>query len=219
PGGDREAARNYRWRGSLGGPGVRACAQPGHGAAGEPLPGAALTVTGRRRMPGRRRRGSLAVVLVFLVGYAAASSVASVGTSEGVEDALTNCNEVSEADRCACNERILYALTNRRPVVAETEGVSWTSMEFHNMVAMQQERLHRLRTFHAPDGCNNNPKNSEKSLPIAPQHRGSWTDLERVKESLRPFKTNQIDITPNQDAKVAYIAPELLLPGRWEGWQ
>ena len=170
----------------------------------------------RGRLPGRRLV-RLLVVVAFVAACAATSSMAWFGRGEGAEDVLVNCNEVSLADRCACNERISYALANRRPVIPETQGSSWTAIEMNNMIAIQQERLHRLRTFYAPGGCENDPRASEDSLPIAPQHTGGWLDLKSVERHLKPVGTNIIDVKPR--AGVSYVRADMLLPGRWEGWQ
>jgi hypothetical protein len=125
-----------------------------------------------------------------------------------------NCNEVIQKDRCACNERVLRALTQSRPgIVDPTQAGS--AGEANAVLAIQQERNHRLRTYYAP-GCKD--PSSPEHLPIPPQHTGSWHDRETIEKYLQPPGTQTIDPMPRPGVG-GYINPEVLLVGRWEGWE
>ncbi|MGH7411326.1 MAG: hypothetical protein ACREJ6_09775 [Candidatus Methylomirabilis sp.] len=125
-----------------------------------------------------------------------------------------NCNEVILKDRCACNERILLALTRSRPIVFDpTEGGN--TGEANAAIAIQQERQHRLRTFHAPICAS---ESTPARLPLAPQHTGAWLDRKAIEDNLRPLGTNAIDVEA-KEGDDGWVRPDTLLLGRWEGWQ
>lgn len=149
-----------------------------------------------------------------MVGLAAAGAMILcltwLGTSEAAQDSLVNCNEVMLSDRCACNERVLHALTQSRPVFLDpTEGGN--PGDANAAISIQQARQHRLRTFHAPV-CND--KSSPKFLPLPEQHTGGWLDRETIEGHLKPLGAEDIDYYGE-----GLINPEELLVGRWEGWQ
>jgi len=143
------------------------------------------------------------------------------GTSEPAPDVLVNCNEVMSKDRCACNERVLRALTHNRPVVVDpTQGGS--AGETNAAIAIQQERQHRLRTFYAPD-CE--VASSPKRLPVSAQPTGSWQYRDTIEHHLKPLGTRTIDVIDDDSIDVdseegvgGNIPSDILLPGRWEGW-
>ena len=127
----------------------------------------------------------------------------SFATGEAAQDSLVNCNEVSVPERCACNHRILRALTNIKTGVLDAELISGAPATA-DPVAIQQEQQHRLRTFHAPD-CE---KSTPAQLPI-PERHTTRRSLGWLIEDYAPLRTQSIEAA----------AAETLLVGRWEGWQ
>src|SRR5262245_1642141 len=91
-----------------------------------------------------------------------AALAAAPFTAEPADGPLVNCNEVHSSDRCACNDRVLRALTAIRFGAVDPEMVS-TAPPTANPVAILQDRQHRLRTFFAPQ-CD---KPTPERLPIA----------------------------------------------------
>ena len=167
---------------------------------------------GSRGTPGRRPVIPSSVVR-FTAAWAMILCLIWFGTSEAAQDPLVNCNEVILEDRCACNERVLRALTQSRPMFLDpTEGGN--PGEADAAISIQQARQHRLRTFYAP-ACKG--WSSSELLPVAEQHTGGWLDRETIESHLKPLGAKTIDVHPRDG--VEYIGPDILLPGRWEGWQ
>jgi len=133
------------------------------------------------------------------------------GTGEAAQDPLVNCNEVMSEDRCACNERILRALTQDRPVFIDpTEGGN--PGEARTAIAMQQLRQQRLRTFHAPD-CEK--ASSPERLPLSESHTTDRRYGGAIENHLQPLRTDLID----SSTEATQVVARKLLVGRWEGWQ
>src|SRR5438552_13756743 len=114
-----------------------------------------------------------------------------VRIGEASQEFLVNCNEVIQDDRCACNERILRALTQSRPIFIDPTG-GGNPREADAAIAVQQERHHQLRTFHAP-ACEE-PRSSPAHLPVAPQHTGSGLDQTAIEDHLRPLGVKTITV-------------------------
>jgi hypothetical protein len=148
----------------------------------------------------------------FVAAWAVILALAWFGTSEAAPDVQVNCNEVMAEDRCACNERVLLALTTMRRIVPDPNSFANVG-EINTAIAIQQEQRNRLRTFHAP-GCEGPA--SPDNLPLAAPHitgrpYGGWA----IDNHLKPLRTEVID--DSNDGKL--IVARKLLVGRWEGWQ
>lgn len=149
-----------------------------------------------------------------MIGFAARWAIVlcliGIGTSEAAQDPLVNCNEVMFEDRCACNERVLRALTQSRPIFIDpTEGGN--PGEARAAIAMQQLRQQRMRTFYAPD-CEN-PSSPER-LPLSEPHTTDRLYGKAIENHLQPLRTEIIDASLPK----LRLARKLLV-GRWAGWQ
>jgi hypothetical protein len=126
--------------------------------------------------------------------------------SSAAQDSLVNCNQLEPEDRCDCNMRVLRALNGIRVIVSDPVQ-SPNSTPANIQDAVQQERLHRLRTFIAPH-CEQ-PSTGER-LPLFNEHSASSSIGGILASRLQPLATRPI----HRDA-----LSMSLLPGRWEGWQ
>jgi len=164
----------------------------------------------------RQLEGGLPVTLL-VASLVMILSLICLGRSEAAQDQHVNCNDVMPEERCACNERVLHALARIRPGVPDPQE-SGSPVEIHSRIAMQQVRLQRLRTFHAP-ACSQDPTapeflSSPDLLPLAEPHVTSPSGEGTIKRRLRPMRTEKIE--PDQKKLPAALT---LLVGRWEGWQ
>jgi len=147
----------------------------------------------------------------FVVACAMILGLTWFGTSEAASGSQVNCNEVMAEDRCACNDRVLLALTTMRRIVPDPNAYANVA-EVNTAIALQQEQRNRLRTFYAP-GCDGPA--SPDNLPLAAPHvtgrpYGGWA----IDNHLKPLLAEAIDDS-NDKLNVA----RKLLVGRWEGWQ
>jgi hypothetical protein len=138
--------------------------------------------------------------------------LAWLGTSQAAQDSQVNCNEIMAEDRCACNERVLLALTRMRRIVPDPNLYANVG-EINTAIAIQQEQRNRLRTYYAP-GCDGPA--SPDNLPLAAPHvtgklYGGWS----IDRHLKPLLTEIIDAS---DLGRLILARKLLV-GRWDGWQ
>ena len=179
---------------------------------------------------GKCTLGWRSVSVSIMVWFAAALTLILCliwfATSEAAEESLLNCNEVTATDRCACNERILLALTKSRPIFVDpTEGGNTATA--NAAIIIQQHRQHRLRTFYAPS-CD---ERRSDDLPIPEQHTGGQLDLKAIEGNLRPLRTMNIgppgsqsdtsskNLSDTRGDRPSDILPDRLLVGRWDGWQ
>lgn len=168
------------------------------------------SVRGSGGTPGRRSE-SPPVMVGFAAAWVMLLCLIWFGTSEAAQDSLVNCNEVIIQDRCACNERVLRAFTQSRPLFLDpTEGGN--PGEAKAALAIQQQRYELLRTFHAPDCAK---PSSPDRLPLSQPHITNRLYGGRaIEDSLQPLRTKLIS-PKEQDFSAAWK----LLAGRWEGWQ
>ncbi len=161
-----------------------------------------------------RRWESPSVVVWFAAAWAMILCLIWFGTSSAAEDPIVNCNEVDFEDRCACNMAVLRALAHIRPIVPDPVQ-SPNATPAHIQITVQEERLHRLRTFMAPD-CERH--SSPERLPLS---SGSSAGLRAGAngDHLRPFGARRFDAPKWVDGELKKTDPKLLLEGRWEGWQ
>jgi hypothetical protein len=148
----------------------------------------------------------------FVVACAMILGLTWFGTSEAAAESQVNCNEVMAEDRCACNDRVLLALTTMRRIVPDPNSFANVG-EINTTIAIQQEQRNRLRTYYAP-GCESPA--SPDNLPLAAPHvtgrpYGGWG----IDKHLKPLLSEIID--DSTDGKL--IVARKLLVGRWEGWQ
>jgi len=143
------------------------------------------------------------MIVAFAATLTMILPLASFGTSEADQDSLVNCNEVMLEDRCACNERVLHALTTIRPGTPDPQE-SGSAVEVHAKIAIQQVRQQRLRTFFAPN-CGH--PSSPDQLPLLEPHTTSRIHEEVIVPNLRPVGVMNLSATDDK-----------LLVGRWEGW-
>ena len=159
---------------------------------------------GRGALPLVVRCASLMVVIVALW----------FDTSSAAEDQIGNCNEVDFEDRCACNMVVLRVISHIRP--ANPNPIQFSNdTPAHIQIAVQEERLHRLRTFIAPD-CDR--RSSPERLPLS---SGSSTGSGGggSGDHLRPLGARRLDAPRLIDGVLRETEPKQLLEGRWEGWQ
>lgn len=142
------------------------------------------------------RLTAVALMTLYLISFQ---------TQAAAQDLLVNCNEVSILERCDCNQRILRALTNLRTGIVDGELVS-SAPATANPVAIQQARQHRLRTFYAPDCKASSPAH----LPTSERHTTN-------RFLGRPG--NDYASVPLRTQNIEPGSAEILLVGRWEGWQ
>jgi len=160
-------------------------------------------------MPWCRSEIILSVVVRFVAVWSMIPGLTWFETSEAAQESLVNCNEVIFEDRCACNERVLLALTQMKRIVPDTTQFGNTG-EANTAIIIQQEQQHRLRTFYAP-ACD--LPSSPERLPLSEQHRGGWFDRGAIDRHLKSLRTETIELVGKD------IGSNRLLIGRWEGWQ
>jgi len=152
------------------------------------------------------------VKIGFLGACAVMFGLAWFGTGEAAQDSQVNCNEVMAEDRCACNERVLLALTALRRIVPDPNLYANVG-ETNNAIAIQQEQRNRLRTYYAP-GCEG-PASPDKLPLSAPHVTNRLYGGRSIDKYLKPVLTEIIDAS---DLGKLILARKLLV-GRWDGWQ
>lgn len=139
--------------------------------------------------------------------------IMGIAASEGAPEPLVNCNEVMLEDRCACNERLLLALTQMKRIVPDPNGYA-SPGEADTAIVIQQHQQHRLRTYLA-EVCSD--ALSPGRLPASEQHTGGWLHQRDMQKHLKPVGASNLckdDCTGAHELEQA----RRLLVGRWHGW-
>lgn len=152
----------------------------------------------------RAYRVAAAVAVLFL------ESCLSV---DAAQDSLVNCNELMLQDRCACNDRVLHALTRIQTGVTDGELVSGAPATA-DPISILQERQHRLRTYLSPN-CDRRAEALGESGRLTPERLPI-----PERNTTRPLGGRAIDHYFAKPSRTEDIRPgdDKLLVGRWEGW-
>src|SRR5262245_11363444 len=90
------------------------------------------------------------LLLWFLLSLIFFVSIMHSRPTSAADDTLVNCNQLDNAvDRCDCNINIYRAINQIKPVVADPVQ-SPNATDANTQLAVQHERLYRLRTYIAP---------------------------------------------------------------------
>ena len=110
----------------------------------------------------RQRLDIALLLIVFSVSLLMIICVVTFAASEAAQEPLVNCNEALFEDRCACNERLLHALSQMKRIVSDPTQFGNTG-EANAAIVIQQHHQHRLLTYYAPTCWE---KLSPKDLPV-----------------------------------------------------
>ena len=152
---------------------------------------------------------TLSLLFRCTVVLAIVHSLLGVESASAAEEPLINCNQLDQVDRCDCNTRVLRAINEIRTFAPDPKQSANTTPR-HIQDAVQQERLHRLRTFYAP---NCELPSSAKRLPLFNERAADLPGSQMLDTRLRPLAASEICPAG------CGVSPKWLLEGRWHGWQ